>query len=359
MKIIIHVGMHKTGSSSLQQTYFENYDILVNNGVLFPKSCFKQLAEYGGKENTTCGHEFLVEAIYKSEERKNIVLAALRSEIELTKPSIVFLSAENLTHPLGGDLSEKLYAMLKIISDDLEVVVTLREPFSWLDSYYREVVSNGWGFEMRKFESYLKQYFNTMLFGNVIRSYCDSFGDDNVSVVVYGPAIFKDGIENVFCSLFFQRCIEFEKSKALTNQSAPDIMVETLRVFNGKVLPTEAARKAIISTPFVSDATGRKILFTEDQIERYSGMVRDNMLAIDRKLFVYGELEQLLEFPSPRDSNLIEIDKRYLEVLIKSYRSWASDISVKVKIISWLRKVVSKSGRRFQIKFRKLWMAKV
>jgi hypothetical protein len=37
-KLFIHIGMHKTGATSIQKYYARNYDAAIRNGILFPKS---------------------------------------------------------------------------------------------------------------------------------------------------------------------------------------------------------------------------------------------------------------------------------------------------------------------------------
>lgn len=158
MRLILHAGTHKTGTSTIQRVLYDHRDALRSQGALYPDST----AWFGG---SSTGHHALAHAIASQEPE---VLATARAFLagvaEQARPGeTVLLSAEpvyrhRLDSAEGGwwrrhraYLSE-LASELTSAGFDPEVVLVFRRRDEFVESVYHERVSRGFG---RPFEHLL------------------------------------------------------------------------------------------------------------------------------------------------------------------------------------------------------------
>ena len=108
MKLILHIGQQKTGSTSLQRFLFDNYDNLLKQNVLYPQSLgtehFKQHLLFRNCED-------LNDKAFSLKEK-------LTYEIEKTKPELVIISDENLFYGIRVN-KKKIAAFLTSIFDEI------------------------------------------------------------------------------------------------------------------------------------------------------------------------------------------------------------------------------------------------
>lgn len=134
MRLILHVGTAKTGTTSLQRSLCDSRKILEEYGVLYPSTFKKEVAHH------------LLLGLYRSSDRGVIVRLAsgshnikkaanslwekIKREIDRKKPKVTILSSEYLFH---GNVEnfQKLRSRLGEVSDDIHPCVYIREPVSW------------------------------------------------------------------------------------------------------------------------------------------------------------------------------------------------------------------------------------
>ena len=136
MKLVLHVGMSKSGSTALQRGLGQLRDRLLARGCLYPTGA-------GPLHN----HAFLVAAVVPPEKLPRSVrgryrdrpaqvardlekrLAVIAAEIARHRPQVVLMSAQNLFQRLPpGAGSQRLAAALRPLADEIEVVAYLRRP---------------------------------------------------------------------------------------------------------------------------------------------------------------------------------------------------------------------------------------
>jgi capsular polysaccharide export protein len=146
-EIVLHAGMTKTGSSSLQVFFEQNrFELLRRHYVYYPFTGLEHGA--GAREHRTSGHAGLVQNLLAG---KSVALRKLALEIAAlpSKVRTVVLSAENIVSERfwdHGDAPRWLAKALRGI--DLKVVVYFRRQEDWLESSYVEsVTSPGLRFE--------------------------------------------------------------------------------------------------------------------------------------------------------------------------------------------------------------------
>lgn len=137
-KLIIHIGMHKTGSTSIQHVLDSNYEGLRERGVLYPK---------GGRRvdngRLMRPHHPLVWGLMGKEDHAiSDHMASLRKEIEDTGPSTVILSSEHLS---GFNLSSQVFRDIQRIFPyaDRAWIIYLRRQDHLAVSRYAENVKTG------------------------------------------------------------------------------------------------------------------------------------------------------------------------------------------------------------------------
>lgn len=145
LRFIVHVGMHKTGSTYLQNQLEANRDALARAGVLFPVTGFGfPEGRRPVRPEGLPGHQDLLRAI-NGEDRST--LEALHEEIAQSGCHTVLISAENLSMPIANATmrSRSFIRALNAVGagDNVDVVAFVRRPDNWIESLYREHTCNG------------------------------------------------------------------------------------------------------------------------------------------------------------------------------------------------------------------------
>ena len=139
MELIIHLGIHKTGTSALQKAFSENRDLLLRNSVLFPKS-FQSELNLPSVSDATAGHRkfdsvlinpYNETSVEKIEKLKNFAIKNNASKIILS--SETFFAPRVKIHPDFGEFANNHF-------ENFKVVLYLRRPDRWAESMYREVL---------------------------------------------------------------------------------------------------------------------------------------------------------------------------------------------------------------------------
>ncbi len=129
-RLILHAGMHKTGSSFLQNTLRSNREALLAAGVLYPEAGLHQ-------DSPQAGYRHLgLRRSLDQEGPVSLAMSRLREEVAEHGCHTVIVSYEGFFTPETN--TEDLRAAL----DDFDVTVLLflRHPVDYIESKYREWV---------------------------------------------------------------------------------------------------------------------------------------------------------------------------------------------------------------------------
>ena len=137
-KLVVHIGTHKTGSTSIQAYCMDNYESLVQGGCLYPRS-----GRYNEKGLMVINHHPLIRSmIGESTRTLQSQLDELNDEIASTNPEIIILSSEVLSREYLSaepfEIIKKLFPLAKV-----EWVVFLRAQDEVLTSRYAELIKTG------------------------------------------------------------------------------------------------------------------------------------------------------------------------------------------------------------------------
>ena len=144
MRILLHMGQGKTGTTALQRALHAKRKLLAQHGILYPA-----FAPY------TVAHHMLIALCVADDRVPPHVLAPfgsldllrakaaaalyqLRAEVEQTRPDVLILSSETFFHGLQRPGKERLARMLAPLSPDIRPVAYIREPGSLYRSRLQE-----------------------------------------------------------------------------------------------------------------------------------------------------------------------------------------------------------------------------
>jgi len=154
IRIIIHAGMPKTATTSIQRSLFDNYAVLLEEGILYPKT--HNHMDY--EDDTIINHcEYIENVInpvpsyfraarkYTKEDSKKLVANTTDKIAQLIKPhsvNTVILSSEFLYLKQAKDI-KKLKKYLEKSLDcpiSFDVIIYLRSILAWMDSATQQLI---------------------------------------------------------------------------------------------------------------------------------------------------------------------------------------------------------------------------
>ena len=152
-KIILHCGLHKTGTSSIQSFLRNNSDFLLANNL-----CFPAILDIGYYNHSTPLYLMFHEnplshhMIKKIVKDKNVNINSLKNEIDKSiKKSLYENTGKNIIFS-GEDISlldkTALLKLKKYFTNiyeklEFEIYIYVREPVSWSKSNFQEIIKQG------------------------------------------------------------------------------------------------------------------------------------------------------------------------------------------------------------------------
>ncbi|HVA26744.1 MAG TPA: hypothetical protein VNF68_01085 [Candidatus Baltobacteraceae bacterium] len=192
---IIHVGTHKTGTTSLQLFLDANEDALRKGGLYLPRAGRPQEMAWG---NHRLAWELLVNG--ESED-----LRALLAELREVSPVCAMLTAEDLS--LLWARPDALVALaegLASVGYAPKILMYLRPQAAYAESMYVERIKQG---HLRPVAEYLEEVWTTgryaqpgsainieFTYSRLIRPFVEAFGRENVLLRVFQPDGTRSGI---------------------------------------------------------------------------------------------------------------------------------------------------------------------
>lgn len=191
-RLYLHIGMHKTGSSSIQASLAEGRAAARRFGVDYPDLGPNQSRAFNAVFGASEDVERSGPSDRDAERRRGELAARLTAG---PSPSVV-VSAEALSH-YRDVRAPALAAFLRGLFDDVRVVVYVRDPLAWASSQAQQHIAQGRVTladlrhpdpnDRRRGRSILPAY------RAVVETYIDAFGRDAVDVRSFDPARFVGG----------------------------------------------------------------------------------------------------------------------------------------------------------------------
>ncbi|MEP2891147.1 glycosyltransferase family 2 protein [Tateyamaria sp.] len=139
-RLILHIGLHKTGTTFVQHHLLHHREALRRSGVLLPQTGFD--TEITGRPGALSGHQGLVRALRSNDD--DPLWDALHKEIKTSPARTVLITAENLGFPTAPDrdaLIARLFARLGSFAQ-IDVIAMARSPDTYAEAFYSEWVTS-------------------------------------------------------------------------------------------------------------------------------------------------------------------------------------------------------------------------
>lgn len=177
-KLILHVGRHKSGTSSLQRMLCENKEELLEHGYIYPELTRTPIAHHL-LANYLKGSDTLTKS--ELEEVDNLI-----TEIRSSKLNYLLSSEEfQNIHP------KKVHAFFSRFFDEIKIVVYLREQVSYLLSSYAQAIQNQNITE--DIYAYYNRVFSKLSYLEFLEKWENEFSKDNLIVREFNRSILKNG----------------------------------------------------------------------------------------------------------------------------------------------------------------------
>jgi hypothetical protein len=238
MRITLHIGLPKTGTTAIQRTLERNFEKLAAQGCLFPKT---PIGLWGGHHKVflqvsplICRED--IRAICGLGNDADLLAqrarfpAELRKEIEHYQPDHLILSAEQLSMWMWkAEHVQDVKDFLTAYSDNIQILVYLREQSRMLASYYTQSVVSGHtkNFQMpfpNKGET-ITDAFERRLQEFYARNPSDVYGHD-----IFPFWLDYASLTDLWASVFGEEALKiriFDKSRLVNGDAVQDFLVAT------------------------------------------------------------------------------------------------------------------------------------
>ena len=219
MEIIIHIGRHKTGTTSIQHFLALNEDLLLNQyGIYYPDIGRDPLMKY---------HHPLFRDW--AENKKNLDLQLINKIIENAKrksASRILLSSEILSR---DSITETKWIQLKeAFNEEILIIVYLRRQDKYLQSMYAEEILHG----LIKSKSTIKDTKTNLDYFQFLAPICRTFTQNRIIVKSFDRAIKLDLYKDFLKNLGITFNDEFQLPPDNLNQSLPWRYLNIVRYAN-------------------------------------------------------------------------------------------------------------------------------
>jgi len=293
MKIIVHIGAGKTGTSSIQQTLKSNQKVLEAQGFLYLGLILDQapVIKYHWQKHPS-GNFNRVDKERLYEE----VLDILKLTIQKSQQAGIHTLIWSNESFFG--LNEKLIPILSELrkEHDLEIVVYVRKHESWIRSAYVQ-----WGIKHKTYPGPIKKFKEwyqpgKVNFYNTLKPYIDVFGD---KVVVKNMAGHSDLVTSFLdqCGIATESIIIERSNESPSNE---ELLLRSLynNHFKADVLPTLFDRrilrqinKNLYEENIDPTAFLQSLMPTEEDIKEVNEQVEDDRHKINQLLLASSEKE--------------------------------------------------------------------
>ena len=179
LRLVLHIGLHKTASSYVQNTLSAlRYDLL-KEGVLYPTTGVAE-AMATTRDGAQSGQPLFT----RTGPGYRRVLSELLDEVP-DDVSTVMVSSENFTLWHRNVTPERQVAKFSMF-ESIDVVLVLRRQDTWIESYYKQIVDGHRDYETRSFEQFLREEGPRLLdFHQRFAPWRELVGPENFHVLSY------------------------------------------------------------------------------------------------------------------------------------------------------------------------------
>lgn len=245
---ILHVGLHKTGTSALQHCFAGQRSVLLEQGILFPETGYGAL-KHPTSSSSSQGHNGFAHAIRdRNEQRFATLLGKLERERQLCGAGTILLSSELFSAPGCADAADWWRRHIPPQAR-VTVITFLRRQDYWIESYYKELL--GWAKvrETRSITEFIADEGDMLLdYGARLQSWARAFGREALRTYSYDDALVGTGVVGTVLGAL--GCGELDQRLQVPgtgNLSLDGRLVDLLRACNRDLDLERVAKKKLTS----------------------------------------------------------------------------------------------------------------
>lgn len=292
-RIILHIGMQKTGSSTIQRHFRSRHEMLGKAGILYPVV------------SKNVAHSFLRNQFLQNKRRFRKSLNSIHEEANTNHIDNIVISTEDFSILNRARVKTLAKIFLKLFQDfHFTVVVYLRRQDKWIESLYRQVVKGKKLYinEIEKFQ--IRPRTRALMdYYAVLAPWAEAFGKDNVIVRTYERTRLEGGLLLDFVDAASLPLPESScSSEVWINKSFSRDDTVLLKYFNKKNLDeqtNELIRKALWSITANESGSSETFFMNPNQrkelLEEYrrsnADVAREYLGRDDGRLFLEPEPE--------------------------------------------------------------------
>jgi len=168
-KLYLHIGLHKTATSSIQQSLIKNHDLLLRNGVLYPKSLGQNhsvpiFSMFSDNPEAVYGNIIADKNVGTDYSKQNIEQQErfLREVSENKQIHSLVISGEGISAmPQKGLQKLKIFIDEHFSEFELEIICYVRNPIDSISSEFQELIKGGFSnpnLPFKLFQSRLEKF---------------------------------------------------------------------------------------------------------------------------------------------------------------------------------------------------------
>jgi len=262
MKFLIHIGVNKTGTSSLQNAFFSRRTQLSEMGVLYPRTGCQQSAHH---------------------QLSRVVKGAPAAALGLSENWADDLRSEFKDHELCVLSSENFATLRDVLPmtqicppGDTRVLLYLRDYAHYMASWYQQAIhSRNLAFSI---EDFLENY--RADFSTIVSLWREVYGAENVEVRLYDRARLKEGdIVTDFCDMIRPGLDNiFAGMKHISNPSLSGNLLMFKRILNSFITREESLEVAseLIKMTELDQTFRGRLAVPEETVSRIRFQSRDD-----------------------------------------------------------------------------------
>lgn len=304
LKLILHIGTEKTGTSSIQQFLDNNRENLKNNNIHFLKCAGntnnRKLPAAILDVSDALNDDFYKLHKIESESAVNAFqkkfFAEFKSEIEGLGEDIhtVIISSEHFHSRVNSShLTSKLYKLLHEYFDDITILCYVREQSQVCESWYSTALKNG---HSSNFSDFVKdcrvdnKYYN---YFDILEKWADSFGFEAINARLFDKSYFFQNnlLDDLISVLDIELIDKLDKDIVRENESINEmgqLFAKSLNkaLKNPHSSDLNAARKLTAAKQKLYNVfSGKGVLVTKDDYLRIKNEFMNSNLALFNKYF--------------------------------------------------------------------------
>lgn len=197
-RLVLHVGLHKTGTTFLQHHLLQHRDALRRMGVLVPQTGFN--VDVQGRPGALSGHQGLVRALRHGDDA---TWADLHAEIAASPARTVVISAENMGFPTAPDRDDLIAALFARLGHfaQVQVVAVARRADIYAEAFWREWVCTGHPAGCRSLPEFLVDHRDTLTNLEALFAPFEAHAKAPVRLADFDALLASDRLWQGFCKL--------------------------------------------------------------------------------------------------------------------------------------------------------------